>query len=125
MSTPVSGLPVGRSLCYLIIAGVAWGTAGAAASMVFEICDLGPLALSFRRCAGGLVLLLAALVLRPRRAAPAAESARRRLLRVVGTGAGLAVFQTAYFAASRPPDSRSGPSSPSGPVPSSSPSAPG
>ncbi|MBO0915302.1 EamA family transporter, partial [Streptomyces laculatispora] len=60
MSNPASGLSTGRSLCYLIIAGVAWGTAGAAASLIFEASDLGPLALSFWRCAGGLVLLLAA-----------------------------------------------------------------
>lgn len=99
MSNPASGLSVGRSLSYLIIAGVAWGTAGAAASLIFRSSDLGPLALSFWRCAGGLVLLLAALVLRPGRRTAAAEPRRRRLLRIVGTGVGLAVFQTAYFAA--------------------------
>ncbi|WP_406448220.1 DMT family transporter [Streptomyces sp. NBC_00876] len=99
MSNPASGLSVGRSLCYLIIAGVAWGTAGAAASLIFGASDLGPLALSFWRCAGGLVLLLAAVVLRPRRAATRVEPRRRRLVRIVGTGVGLAVFQTAYFAA--------------------------
>ncbi|MFD0025911.1 DMT family transporter [Streptomyces sp. NPDC058382] len=99
MSNPASGLSVGRSLFYLIIAGVAWGTAGAAASLIFEVSDLGPLALSFWRCAGGLVLLLAALALRPARGAAAAEPRRRRLLRIVGTGLGLTVFQTAYFAA--------------------------
>ncbi|MFJ2093181.1 DMT family transporter [Streptomyces sp. NPDC087901] len=99
MSNPASGLSVGRSLCYLIIAGVAWGTAGAAASLLFESSDLGPLGLSFWRCAGGLVLLLGALVLRPGRAAAVIESRRRRLLRILGTGIGLAVFQTAYFAA--------------------------
>ncbi|MGW1229856.1 DMT family transporter [Streptomyces sp. NPDC001478] len=98
MSNPASGLPVGRSLCYLIIAGVAWGTAGAAASLLFAAGDTGPLALSFWRCAGGLVLLLGALALRTRRPAPA-ESRRRRLLRILGTGLGLAVFQTTYFAA--------------------------
>lgn len=99
MSNPASGLPVGRSLIYLIVAGVAWGTAGAAASLIFEVSDLGPLALSFWRCAGGLVLLLAALALRPRRAAAQAEPRGRRTLRVLGTGAGLTVFQSAYFAA--------------------------
>lgn len=99
MSNPASGLPVGRSLCYLIIAGVAWGTAGAAASLLFGASDLGPLALSFWRCAGGLLFLLAALALRPGRVAAVAESGRRRLLRIVGTGIGLTVFQTAYFAA--------------------------
>ncbi|MEY7980274.1 EamA family transporter, partial [Streptomyces pilosus] len=31
MSNAVSGLPVGRGLLYLIVAGAAWGTAGAAA----------------------------------------------------------------------------------------------
>ncbi|WP_405903977.1 DMT family transporter [Streptomyces sp. NBC_00656] len=99
MSNPASGLPVGRSLCYLIIAGVAWGTAGAAAALLFGASDLGPLALSFWRCAGGLLFLLAALALRPGRAVAVAESGRRRLLRIVGTGIGLTVFQTAYFAA--------------------------
>lgn len=99
MSNPASGLPVGRSLCYLIIAGVAWGTAGAAASLLFAASDLGPLTLSFWRCAGGLAFLLAALALRPGRAAAVTESGRRRLLRIVGTGVGLTVFQTAYFAA--------------------------
>ncbi|MGY4904630.1 DMT family transporter [Streptomyces sp. 900116325] len=98
MSNPAAGLPVGRSLFYLIVAGVAWGTAGAAASLIFRVSDLGPLALSFWRCVGGLVLLLAALVLRPRRT-PAPEPRRRRLLRILGTGVGLTVFQSAYFAA--------------------------
>ncbi|WP_392668812.1 DMT family transporter [Streptomyces sp. LN785] len=92
-------MPVGRSLFYLIIAGVAWGTAGAAASLIFRVSDLGPLALSFWRCAGGLVLLCAALVLRPRRTVATAESRRRRLLRILGTGIGLTLFQSAYFAA--------------------------
>jgi DME family drug/metabolite transporter len=89
---PASRLPVGRSLFYLIVAGVAWGTAGAAASLIFRVSDLGPLALSFWRCVGGLVL-------RPRRAAVPAESRRRRLLRILGTGVGLTLFQSAYFAA--------------------------
>lgn len=95
----VPGLSVGRSLFYLIVAGVAWGTAGAAASLVFLVSDLGPLALSFWRCVGGLVLLLGALAVRRRRAPRAAEPRRRRVLRVVGTGVGLALFQSAYFAA--------------------------
>nr|WP_202523208.1 DMT family transporter [Streptomyces sp. SID4925] len=83
---------------YLVVAGVAWGTAGAAASLLYRVSDLGPLALSFWRCAGGLVLLAGALALRPRRPR-VPESGRRRLLRVLGTGLGLTVFQSAYFAA--------------------------
>ncbi|MFD5899446.1 MULTISPECIES: DMT family transporter [unclassified Streptomyces] len=104
-ASSAAGLSVGRSLFYLVVAGVAWGTAGAAASLVYRISDIGPLSLSFWRCVGGLVLLLGALALRRGRAAtdlPArttAEPRRRRLIRVLGTGAGLAVFQSAYFAA--------------------------
>ncbi|MFF6888891.1 EamA family transporter [Streptomyces sp. NPDC012421] len=90
---------------------------------------MGPLALSFWRCAGGLLLLLvvpagrsgrarasaAPAVAEPAVAEPAvaesaiaesavavpavAEPRRTRLIRIVGTGVGLAVFQTAYFAA--------------------------
>ncbi|MEU1282295.1 EamA family transporter [Streptomyces sp. NPDC005805] len=102
------GVPVGRSLVYLVFAGVAWGTAGAAASLVFAASDLGPLSLSFWRCAGGLLLLLPVLAVRARLRgrpapgavrAPAPEPRRRRLLRVLGTGAGLTLFQSAYFAA--------------------------
>ncbi|MEU2507341.1 DMT family transporter [Streptomyces sp. NPDC007863] len=115
MSNPQSlpaahpALPVGRSLVYLVVAGIAWGTAGAAGSLVFRNSDMGPLALSFWRCAGGLLLLLAVPALRPlrrrrtrpsgRTAGAAAETRRTRLIRIVGTGVGLAVFQTAYFAA--------------------------
>ncbi|MFJ6410147.1 DMT family transporter [Streptomyces hydrogenans] len=113
-------LPVGRSLVYLVVAGIAWGTAGAAGSLVFRNSDMGPLALSFWRCAGGLLLLLAVpalRLLRPGRSRAASapsdatssagssaarsvvESRRTRLIRIGGTGLGLAVFQTAYFAA--------------------------
>ncbi|WP_055604042.1 DMT family transporter [Streptomyces aureus] len=96
-----SALSVGRSLLYLIVAGIAWGTAGAAASLIFRISDMGPLALSFWRCVGGLALLLGALALRPRRrvARTAVESRGRRTARILGTGVGLTVFQSAYFAA--------------------------
>ncbi|MFC8762802.1 DMT family transporter [Streptomyces sp. NPDC057193] len=96
-----SALSVGRSLLYLIVAGIAWGTAGAAASLIFRISDMGPLALSFWRCLGGLALLLGALALRPRREAARAtgEPRGRRTARILATGIGLTVFQSAYFAA--------------------------
>lgn len=99
MSHPASGLPVGRGLVYLIVAGAAWGTAGAAASLVYRTCDMGPVALSFWRCATGLVLLAAVRLVRPRTRAAGSEPLRRKALRAVATGAGLAVFQTAYFGA--------------------------
>ncbi|MFE9880517.1 DMT family transporter [Streptomyces sp. NPDC005784] len=113
MSNTAVGLPVGRGLLYLIVAGAAWGTAGAAASLVYRASDMGPIALSFWRCAGGLALLLAirlrlAVRLRPR---PSLRPGRRagrpavreplghKALRIGLTGLGLALFQTAYFAA--------------------------
>ncbi|MGW5867602.1 DMT family transporter [Streptomyces sp. NPDC055239] len=102
MSTAASGLSVGRGLFYLIVAGTAWGTAGAAAALVFNASDMGPVSLSFWRCAGGFVLLFAVRLMRARRrSAYAAVSAplRQRLPRIVVTGVALAVFQTAYFAA--------------------------
>ncbi|MFI2205190.1 DMT family transporter [Streptomyces sp. NPDC020192] len=95
----VSGLPVGRGLLYLIVTGAAWGTAGAAASLVYRTSDMGALSLSFWRCALGLLLLLAGRGLRPKTRPAATESLPRRVARALATGLGLAVFQTAYFAA--------------------------
>ncbi|GAA2226654.1 DMT family transporter [Streptomyces nogalater] len=100
MSNTSSGLPVGRGLLYLIVTGAAWGTAGAAGSLVYRTSDLGAFALSFWRCALGLVFLLAGRLLRPRaRRTAAARPSRRAIRRVLATGVALAVFQTAYFAA--------------------------
>ncbi|MGA4847565.1 DMT family transporter [Streptomyces sp. G5(2025)] len=103
MSNAVLGLSVGRGLFYLIVAGTAWGTAGAAAALVFQDSDMGPVSLSFWRCAGGFLLLLAARLMRPRRVRtygrPATEPLSRRIRRIVVTGVALTVFQTAYFAA--------------------------
>ncbi|MFD4612297.1 MULTISPECIES: DMT family transporter [unclassified Streptomyces] len=99
MSHASPGLPVGRGLLYLIVAGAAWGTAGAAASLVYRTSDIGPVTLSFWRCAIGFVLLLVARLLRPRVRPAEPVPLGRRLLRAGATGVGLAVFQTAYFAA--------------------------
>ncbi|GGN52669.1 membrane protein [Streptomyces albiflavescens] len=99
MSNTASGLPIGRGLLYLIVAGAAWGTAGAAASLVYRASDMGPIALSFWRCAGGLVLLLTVRPRRRRVRSAVCEPLGRKVLRIGVTGCGLAVFQTAYFAA--------------------------
>ncbi|KOV57298.1 membrane protein [Streptomyces sp. MMG1121] len=98
-SDTASGLPVGRGLLYLIVTGATWGTAGAAASLVYRTSDLGALGLSFWRCALGLVLLLAGRGLRPKVRPAVTEPLPRRIVRALATGLGLAVFQTAYFAA--------------------------
>ncbi|MEE1942037.1 EamA family transporter [Streptomyces sp. TRM 70361] len=96
-------MPVRHGLLYLVVAGVAWGTAGAAAALLYRASDLGPVALSFWRYVGGIALLLAFLPLRAARrgrtvSAPR-EPRRRRVARTVATGLGLTLFQTAYFAA--------------------------
>lgn len=71
------------------------------------MADLGPVALSFWRCAGGLALLLAVRVRPGRRPVLRAgdpvvrEPLGRKALRIGLTGLGLALFQTAYFAAVR------------------------
>ncbi|WP_327693530.1 DMT family transporter [Streptomyces sp. NBC_00459] len=97
MSNTDSGLPIGRGLLLLTVAGAAWGTAGAAASLVHRVSDMGPVAFSFWRCAGGFALLFLARSLR-RRTAVRPEPGRRKALRAIVTGCSLAVFQTAYFA---------------------------
>ncbi|GGW45068.1 membrane protein [Streptomyces lucensis JCM 4490] len=99
MPNDASRLPVGRGLLYLIITGAAWGTVGAAASLVYRTSDMGAFGLSFWRCALGLLLLLAGRRLRPRGRPAAAGPLRRRIGRALATGLGLALFQTAYFAA--------------------------
>jgi DME family drug/metabolite transporter len=105
MSNVVVGRPIGRGLVYLAIAGVTWGTTGAAVDLVYRSSDLGPLAVSFWRYLSGLVLLLVARAIRSRprpqdrdRDRDRASTARQLRLRV-GTGLVLAVFQTAYFGA--------------------------
>ncbi|MFJ4947390.1 DMT family transporter [Streptomyces sp. NPDC088760] len=99
-SHPAAALPVGRGLLCLIVTGAAWGTAGAAASLVYRTSDMGAFTLSFWRCALGLAFLLAGRLRRrrARRTAPA-RPVRRSVMRALATGLALAVFQTAYFAA--------------------------
>lgn len=104
MLTPVhSALPVGRGLAYVTFAAATWGTAGAAASLLYETSGLGPLALTFWRTLGGFALMLPVVLLRARRTAPRPPrpraSRRDRTLRIVVTGLGLTVFQAAYFEA--------------------------
>jgi DME family drug/metabolite transporter len=85
---------------YLAIAGTAWGTTGAAVDIVYRCSDFGPMAVSFWRLVSGLALLIAAKPLRAARVpSRASRPLRQRLPLLVGTGIGLAVFQTAYFGA--------------------------
>jgi drug/metabolite transporter, DME family len=101
-ASPSAPRSVPRGLACLVVAGITWGTTGAAAQFVYRSSDLGPMALSFWRLLSAMALLVAAGVLRPsRRAARTPVPVRRRVLLFTGTGIALAVFQTAYFAAVR------------------------
>ncbi|MCD9145330.1 DMT family transporter [Streptomyces albireticuli] len=102
----VTGIPVGRGLLYVAVAAASWGTTGATADLVMEAGGLGPVALTFWRTAGGLLLLLAVRALRrrgaartARRAPRAAGTLPRGAARILVTGLGLTVFQVAYFGA--------------------------
>ncbi|MEW1907586.1 EamA family transporter [Kitasatospora sp. NPDC085895] len=104
MSTP-SALPVGRGLLYITFSATAWGTAGAAAALLYQGSGLGPLALTSWRSVGGVVLLLAVRACTGRRRgdrrrpAGAVLPLRRRVARIAVNGLGLTVFQAAYFVA--------------------------
>ena len=105
MSNTLVGRSVGRGLLYLVIAGVAWGTSGAAAALLYRSSDLGPVAITFWRYISGLTLLLA--IAAARRAGradraghrPGAGARRTAWPRLVATGLCLTLFQTAYFGA--------------------------
>ncbi|QMV24818.1 EamA family transporter [Streptomyces sp. SCUT-3] len=88
-----------RGLICVTVAATAWGTAGAAAALLARTSDAGPVALSFWRCAGGAVLLLAFAAGRGPRPRGSVTPYRRRWPHVLAVGLGLAIFQTAYFAA--------------------------
>jgi DME family drug/metabolite transporter len=73
-------------------AATSWGVGGFVAAVLYRSSGLGPVGVSFWRFVGGLVLLAA---LRPFIGSPWRAGLRRVLL----TGAGFAVYQTAYYAA--------------------------
>ena len=94
MSFPFA-TPVARGLTYVTIAAVAWGTGGVVAAVLYRTSGLGPVAVSFWRTAIGAALLVAVHLWR-RRSSPVG---RLRPVVSLVTGAGLAVYQTAYYAA--------------------------
>ncbi|SOD63032.1 drug/metabolite transporter, DME family [Streptomyces zhaozhouensis] len=96
---PTTPRPPRRGFALLAFAGLAWGTTGAAAELLYRTGDMGPLALSFWRFLAGAALLLPAWALTRTRRRPVhtPAPARRRAPLLLGTGLGLAVFQSAYF----------------------------
>jgi DME family drug/metabolite transporter len=81
-----------RGLWLVAFAATSWGVGGFVAAVLYRTSGLGPVAVSFWRFAGGVVLLAA---LRPLLGGPWRAGLRRVLL----TGFGFAVYQTAYYAA--------------------------
>jgi DME family drug/metabolite transporter len=81
-------ISVRQGLLYVSIAATAWGTGGAAAALLYRHGGLGPVSASFWRFAIGTALLAAVIRRRP-------HGVRQTLI----TGLGMAVYQTAYFAA--------------------------
>ncbi|PYC73305.1 EamA family transporter [Streptomyces tateyamensis] len=89
-------MSVGRALVYLLLSATAWGTAGAAAALLFGRSGLGPVALTFWRSVGGVAVLLVAARLAPGRPGRLRPPRPARLL---VNGLGLTLFQVAYFEA--------------------------
>ncbi|GGO65411.1 DMT family transporter [Nonomuraea cavernae] len=86
--TPVSAR---RGAFYVSVAATAWGTGGAAGSLLFQSGGLGPVGVSLWRYLLGAAFLLALTRLTGGRL-------DRFSPRVVVVGLGMAVYQTAYFA---------------------------
>ncbi|MFE3454346.1 DMT family transporter [Nonomuraea sp. NPDC059194] len=79
---------VRRGVLYVSVAAAAWGTGGAAGSLLFQSAGLGPVGVSLWRYLLGAVFLLTLVRRRPR-----LDS------RILLVGVGMAVYQTAYFGA--------------------------
>ena len=86
--------PVARGLIFVVIAAIAWGTGGVVAAVLHRTTGLGPIAISFWRTLIGVALLAGLHLL-----APAPRTGPFRLGVTIATGVGLAVYQTAYYAA--------------------------
>ncbi|MEV4565648.1 EamA family transporter [Nonomuraea sp. NPDC049419] len=79
-----------RGAFYVSVAATAWGTGGATGSLLFQTGGLGPVGVSLWRYVIGAAFLV--LLIRPA-SRPALTG------RTLVVGAGMAVYQTAYFAA--------------------------
>jgi len=99
MTHASSTLPVGRGIWYVGIAATAWGTGGAAAAVLYTDTGLGPVAVSWWRFLSGFLLLVAARRWAGPRTGPRTLATARSWRTILITGAGLAVYQTAYYVA--------------------------
>jgi DME family drug/metabolite transporter len=86
-----------RGFALVVLAALCWGTSGITADVVADRTGLDPLDIAWHRMSIGAVALVAVHLARR----PAARTPLTRGLtgRLVGVGVGLAVYQSAYFAA--------------------------
>jgi len=95
-----NSIPPGRAVLYIAVAATAWGTGGAVAAVLYSTSGLDALAVSFWRFLGGAAALAALRLLVHR---PGALSLMRMVrtapIQLAVTGVGMAMYQTAYFAA--------------------------
>ncbi|MBF8194274.1 EamA family transporter [Nonomuraea sp. K274] len=87
-----------RGAVYVSVAATAWGTGGAAGSLLFDTGGLGPVGVSLWRYLLGAAFLCAAFFLASFRGTLVRRPARVSW-HVLPVGAGMAVYQAAYFAA--------------------------
>jgi drug/metabolite transporter, DME family len=89
-----------RGLIFIAIAAAAWGTGGVAAAILYRDTGLGPVAVSFWRTAIGVaVLAIGYGFRRATRTGSHVHAGPQRWGVTWVTGVGLAVYQTAYYAA--------------------------
>ncbi|GAA3231819.1 DMT family transporter [Dactylosporangium siamense] len=86
-------LPVGRGLFFIAFAAASWGVGGFVAAVLYDHSGLGPIAVTFWRYLGGLLLLAA---MRPLRKARLSKPTKTWM---VVNGLGMALYQTAYYVA--------------------------
>src|SRR3954451_2954807 len=102
MSTPSSpAAPSTRAggFVLVVLAALCWGTSGVTGRLVGDRTDLGPLDIAWYRMAVAAVVLLAGWALSARRRPATAPVTRPVAVRLALIGAGLAVYQLAYFLA--------------------------
>ncbi|MEV0346756.1 EamA family transporter [Nonomuraea sp. NPDC050680] len=95
-----------RGVFFMSVAATAWGTGGAAGSLLFQTGELGPVDVSFWRYLLGAAFLYVTTRLTATAVRPGDVGGRRSSLlgarfdrRVLVVGVGMAVYQTAYFGA--------------------------
>lgn len=100
---PTSPTPSARGFLLVVLAAVCWGTSGITGDLVADRTDLDPLDVAWHRMAVGAAALLAVHLLARRTpsrpAAPPNSWSGSLRWRLAGVGAGLALYQSAYFAA--------------------------